>query len=90
MPNDHEGLVCVDLDFESAAALAVDRLSDLGHRSIGLVGHPPVAYEKSNFPPRVRAGFEARAGEMGLAASVELPEPRVTWRLYLPQGRSRA
>jgi len=75
VPDDHEGLVCVDLDFEAAAALAVDRLADLGHRSIGLVGHAPVAYEKSNFPPRVRAGFEARAADRGLAASVELPEP---------------
>ncbi len=75
VPNDHEGLVCVDLDFEAAAGLAVDRLAELGHRVIGLVGHPPVAYEKSNFPPRVRAGFEARAADRGLAASVELPEP---------------
>ena len=47
----------------------------LGHRSIGLVGHPPVAYERSNFPPRVRAGFERRAAELGIAAAVALPEP---------------
>jgi len=75
VPDDHDGLVCVDLDFEGAAGLAVTRLADLGHQSIGLVGHPPVAYEKSNFPPRVRAGFERRAAELGLEASVELPEP---------------
>src|SRR6478609_658146 len=52
VPNDHEGLICVDLDFEAAAALAVDRVADAGHRSIGLVGNPQVAYEKSNFAPR--------------------------------------
>ena len=75
VPNDHGGLVCVDLDFEAAAALAVDRLADAGHRSIGLVGHPPSAYLRSNFPPRVRAGFERRAGERGLDSTVELPEP---------------
>jgi len=74
VPDDHEGLVCVDLDFEAAADLAVTRLAEIGHRSIGLVGHPPVAYEKSNFPPRVRAGFERRAAELGIAAAVALPD----------------
>lgn len=68
VPDDHEGLICVDLDFEAAAALAVDRLVEEGHRSIGLVGQPEIAYENSNFPPRVRRGYEARAGEWGLAA----------------------
>ncbi|WP_345800242.1 LacI family DNA-binding transcriptional regulator [Microbacterium sp. AZCO] len=66
VPDDHEGLVCVDLDFEAAATLAVDRVVDAGHRSIGLVGQPQVAYEKSNFPPRVRKAFERRAAERGI------------------------
>jgi DNA-binding LacI/PurR family transcriptional regulator len=61
VPDDHEGLVCVDLDFEAAAALAVDTLVDAGHRSLGLIGQPVVAYEKSNFPPRVRRAYEASA-----------------------------
>ena len=74
VPNDDDGLVCVDLDFEAAAGLAVDRVADVGHRSIGLVGHPPSAYLRSNFPPRVRAGFERRARERGLDPAVELPE----------------
>lgn len=63
-----------DLDFEAAAGLAVDRLADAGHRSIGLLGHPASAYLRSNFPPRVRAGFEQRARERGLFPAVELPE----------------
>lgn len=75
VPNDSDGLVCVDLDFEAAAALAVDRLADAGHRSIGLLGHPPSAYLRSNFPPRIRAGFERRARERGIDPAVELPEP---------------
>ncbi|GGI43687.1 DNA-binding LacI/PurR family transcriptional regulator [Agromyces flavus] len=74
VPDDHEGLVCVDLDFESAAALAIDRLAGLGHRSIGFIGHPPTSYEKSNFPPRVRKGIEMRAAELGLALETLLPE----------------
>ena len=66
VPDDHDGLVCVDLDFEAAAALAVDRLADAGHRSLGLIGQPQISYEKSNFPPRVRRGFESRADERGV------------------------
>jgi DNA-binding LacI/PurR family transcriptional regulator len=63
IPDDHDGLVCVDLDFEAAAARAVDVLVDAGHASIGLVGQTETAYVKSNFPPRVRASVLARAGE---------------------------
>ena len=69
IPNDHEGLVCVDLDFEGATTRAVDVLADAGHTSIGLVGQAETAYEMSNFPPRVRAAFLARAAERGVAAA---------------------
>jgi DNA-binding LacI/PurR family transcriptional regulator len=62
--------VCVDLDFEAAATQAVDRLVDLGHSSIGLVGQVETAYAKSNFPPRVRAAFLSRAEERGVTAQV--------------------
>lgn len=74
VPDDHDGLVCVDLDFEAAAAMAVDRLAELGHRSIGFVGHPPMAYELSNFPPRVRRGLEQRAADRGVSCSSRTPE----------------
>ncbi|WP_448003581.1 LacI family DNA-binding transcriptional regulator [Agromyces bauzanensis] len=74
VPDDHEGLVCVDLDFEAAAALAVDRVTGLGHRSIGFIGHPPASYLRSNFPPRVRRGLELRAAELGVECRVVLPE----------------
>lgn len=69
VPDDAEGLLCVDLDFDAAAVLAVDRVADAGHTSIGLVGQPEVAYEKSNFPPRVRRGIERRADERGIRAA---------------------
>jgi DNA-binding LacI/PurR family transcriptional regulator len=68
VPDDRAGLVCVDLDFEAAATLAVDRLVDAGHRRLGLVGQPDVAYEKSNFPPRLRRAFEAHAAARGAHA----------------------
>jgi DNA-binding LacI/PurR family transcriptional regulator len=66
VPDDNEGLVCVDLDFEGAARLAVDRLADHGHASVGLIGQSEVSYEKSNFPPRLRAAFEARCDQRGI------------------------
>lgn len=69
VPDDNDGLVCVDLDFEAAAARAVDLLADAGHTSIGLVGQTETAYKKSNFPPRVRDAFLARAAERGIDAS---------------------
>lgn len=68
IPDDNAGLICVDLDFEAAAAWAVDLLADAGHRSIGLVGQAETAYVKSNFPPRVRASVLERSAERGLAA----------------------
>lgn len=68
VPDDNAGLVCVDLDFEAAAALAVTALADAGHEVLGLLGQPDVSYEMSNFPPRVRAAFEQAARERGGAA----------------------
>jgi len=58
IPDDHVGLICVDLDFEAAAALAVERLAENGHTTLGLLGQAQTAYEMSNFPPRLRSAFE--------------------------------
>ncbi len=69
VPNDNEGLICVDLDFEAAAAQAVDLLADAGHTAAGLVGQAEAAYAHSNFPPRVRAAFLDRAAERGIDAA---------------------
>ncbi|MFC3298443.1 LacI family transcriptional regulator [Arthrobacter agilis] len=81
VPGNAEGLVCVDLDFEAAAALAVDRLVDAGHTSLALLGHPRAVYERgSNFPMRFRDGFLARAAERGVPAvftMVEKDSPQI-------------
>lgn len=66
IPNDPEGLVCVDLDFEAAARMAVDRVADADHRRIAMIGQPAVAYRRSNFPPRVRGAYEAHAASRGM------------------------
>jgi DNA-binding LacI/PurR family transcriptional regulator len=65
VPNDRDGLVCVDLDFERAAAMAVDALVDAGHERIALLGQTDIAYRASNFPPRVRSAALSRARERG-------------------------
>jgi DNA-binding LacI/PurR family transcriptional regulator len=70
VPTDHDGLVCVDLDFEAAGRMSVDALADAGHRRVGFVGQADVAYEKSNFPPRLRDAAIARAAERDVAIDV--------------------
>jgi len=75
IPDDTEGLACVDLDFAAAAALAVDRLVDAGHRTIGLLGHPESIYERgSNFPLRFRDAFLAHAQDRGIDARFAMPD----------------
>ncbi|WP_437582642.1 LacI family DNA-binding transcriptional regulator [Paramicrobacterium sp. CJ85] len=74
IPDNTEGLLCVDLDFRKAAELSVARLADRGHRSIGMLGHPPRIYERgSNFPHRFRAGFEEAAAEQKVKSAIALP-----------------
>jgi LacI family transcriptional regulator len=68
VPQDTTGLTCVDLDFEAAAALAVDHLHALGHRELVLVGQPIEVYERgSGFANRSVIGFARRARELGVA-----------------------
>ncbi|WP_223626430.1 LacI family DNA-binding transcriptional regulator [Microbacterium sp. EST19A] len=66
IPDDQEGLTCVDLDFEAAGHLAVDRLADAGHTRITLLGQTEVSYRKSNFPRRLLHGVQDRALERGV------------------------
>ncbi|WP_084104614.1 LacI family DNA-binding transcriptional regulator [Demequina sp. NBRC 110056] len=67
VPEDTTGLVCVDLDFEAAAALAVDRLVAAGRKRIGLISHPEETLSReSNFPLRFLHGFERHVAELGI------------------------
>ncbi|BDZ49612.1 LacI family transcriptional regulator [Frondihabitans sucicola] len=69
VPDDVDGMTCVDFDFEAAADLAVERLAALGHREIGLLGHSAALYERgSNFAPRFRDAFLASAAARGVKA----------------------
>ncbi|QJU54894.1 LacI family DNA-binding transcriptional regulator [Herbiconiux sp. KACC 21604] len=75
IPGDTTGLTCVDLDFESAACLSVERLVAQGHRQIGLIGHPSELYERgSNFPIRFRDAFATAAADFGVDTLFVMPE----------------
>lgn len=67
IPDDSAGLTCVDLDFESAGRLAIDRLADAGHRRITLLGQTEVSYRKSNFPRRLLHGVQDGALQRGVS-----------------------
>jgi len=67
IPQGADDLACIDLDFESAAALSVDRLADAGHRVVGVVGHPASYQERdTGFIRRFDDAFAARADVRGL------------------------
>jgi LacI family transcriptional regulator len=55
----NDGVDFVDFDFESAVAVAVDYLVDLGHRNIGFISVVPNR-ERNHYGPNIRAleGYE--------------------------------
>lgn len=74
IPEDTQGLMCVDLDFEAAARMAVDKLVDAGHRAIGLISHERRTLEReSNFPLRFLHAFIERAEAVGVEYAVVHP-----------------
>lgn len=75
VPEDTEGIVCVDLDFESAIRTSIDALVDQGHTSIGLVSqHRETIERESNYPLRVVHEFERYAAARGVECAVAYPE----------------
>lgn len=67
MPDDHEGLCCVDLDFETAGRQMAGHLAELGHRSIALIGSPPAVYERgTSYAARLLHGFQSETTKRSL------------------------
>lgn len=66
LPDDQRDLTCVDLDFDAAGHLAVDRMADAGYDRILLLGQTEVSYRKSNFPRRLLRGVEERSAARGV------------------------
>jgi DNA-binding LacI/PurR family transcriptional regulator len=76
VPDDHEGLSCVDLDFATAGRQMAGHLAERGHRSIALIGSPPPVYERgTSYAARLLAGFQGETAKRGLLASVHSCAP---------------
>jgi DNA-binding LacI/PurR family transcriptional regulator len=76
MPDDHEGLSCVDLDFETAGRQMAGHLAELGHRSIALIGSPPAVYERgTSYATRLLHGFQSETTRRSMPASVHSCAP---------------
>lgn len=67
LPHDTAGLTCVDLDFERAMRHSINRLHELGHRSVALIGpHVETMAREPNYLVRLVTEFERRAKELGI------------------------
>lgn len=67
VPGDDHGLACVDLDFAAAARDSVRRLAALGHRTIGVVGHPQSYTDRdAGFVHRFSQAFDAECAALGI------------------------
>jgi DNA-binding LacI/PurR family transcriptional regulator len=67
LPDNTEGLSCVDLDFEAAGRLAVRHLGQLGHRQIALIGSPRAVLERhTSYADRMLRGFTAETAALGI------------------------
>ncbi|GAA3652687.1 LacI family DNA-binding transcriptional regulator [Microbacterium marinilacus] len=67
VPDEADGLACVDLDFDAAARMALDRLADAGHRVVGMIGHPHGYLDRrQGFLARFEHGLDAAASARGV------------------------
>ncbi|GAA2157390.1 LacI family transcriptional regulator [Humibacillus xanthopallidus] len=71
VPDSPGEFACVDLDFAAAAQLCVERLAELGHTHISLLGATPAVYDRgTSYALRFRAGFEEASRSLGVSGSV--------------------
>lgn len=76
LPDDAQGLSCVDFDFAAASKVAVRHLVELGHQRLALIGSPQASLERhATYADRVRSGFEAAALTAGVDFSSRACEP---------------
>ncbi|MFB9234116.1 LacI family DNA-binding transcriptional regulator [Plantactinospora siamensis] len=76
LPDDPDGLACVDLDFAATGREIVRHLAGHGHRRIALVGPTPVVYQRgTSYAERFLDGFTSTAAELGVRAVARPCEP---------------
>ena len=71
LPDQHNGLNCVDLDFTAAGETCVRHLADLGHPHSAQIGPSPEVFRRgTSFAGRFRRGFDATATERRVHTTV--------------------
>jgi DNA-binding LacI/PurR family transcriptional regulator len=87
LPDNTEGLSCVDLDFEAAGRLAVRHLAQLGHRQIALIGSPRAVLERhTSYADRMLRGFAAETAALGIEGVYEPCESSPTGAVTAVDG----
>jgi DNA-binding LacI/PurR family transcriptional regulator len=77
VPNDADGLYCVDVDFTAAARLAVGELVAAGHDRIAVIGHAPeVVTRDLNYVARFQRGVDEAVAAAGIACHLVQPVER--------------
>ncbi|MFE9204828.1 LacI family DNA-binding transcriptional regulator [Micromonospora sp. NPDC007230] len=76
LPHRPAGISCVDLDWAATGYAAVQHLAEHGHRSVALVGPPPVVYQRgTGYAERFLSGFTDAVAHFGLASVAHACEP---------------
>lgn len=66
VPDEHEGLNCVDFDFEAAGARCAELLAQAGHLRIGVVRETNPTILEANYTRRFARGVERVVDELSL------------------------
>ncbi len=75
-PDDATELPYVEFDFEGAGRVCAEHLLQRGHRAIGFLGRPPIAYlEQQGYAMRARGGASDVLAEAGVGMVSEPCEP---------------
>lgn len=91
LPEDAQGLSCIDFDFEAAARLACSHLTQQGHQNIALLGPPQTVVDRrTSYATRLIRGFESEARSNGITPHIFLaqspaPSPHDQLRSVLSQ-----
>ncbi len=78
VPEEHEGISCVDFDFDGAGEQCVRLLADAGHRRIGVVYDTNPTIMVANYTHRFMAGLSRETVRLGLEL-VSIPAPAGAW-----------
>ena len=77
VPQDPQGLHCVDLDFEAAGRVAIEELAATGHRRVAIIEHPAEMLDrKLSFIDRFLDAALRAARERSLSVEVSTPAER--------------